>query len=345
MRQVTLGRSGLEVSAVGFGGIPIMRVPDDEAVRVIRTALDLGVTLLDTAAGYGDSQKKIGRAIAGRRDGLVLATKSGQRTKERILADIDRARGELGVDCIDLFQLHGVSRQDQWDQMRGPDGSLEGLLEAREKGWIDHIGFSSHSLELARDLCGEEVFETVQFGFNMVEREPADELIPAARAANVGFLVMKPLCGGQYDDAELAFKFLNGYPDLVAIPGIEHVEEIEQIVSIVDSGAVLEGDELARAEKVAAELGKLFCRRCGYCEPCPQGVPILTAMSFEGIMKRLPPERGLAGPAKAVAERAGNCIECGQCQEKCPYDLPIIEQIKEALASARRMLEEASQAG
>jgi len=78
MQKVVLGKTGLEVSAVGFGGIPIMRVPQDRAVAIIRRALDLGVTFIDTAAGYADSQTKIGLAIKGRRDGLVLATKSGR---------------------------------------------------------------------------------------------------------------------------------------------------------------------------------------------------------------------------------------------------------------------------
>jgi predicted aldo/keto reductase-like oxidoreductase len=339
MRTVVLGKSGLEVSAVGFGGIPIMRVSQAEAVRTIHAALDLGVTFLDTAAGYADSQQKIGKAIAGRRDGLVLATKSGQRTREGILADVERARSEMAADCIDLYQLHGVSQPAKWKEMSGPGGALEGLLEAREKGWIAHIGFTSHSLDVATELLDEEVFETVQFPFNMVTREPAESLIPKARANGLGFIAMKPMCGGQYDDAELAFKFLNGYPDVVPIPGIERPEEIEQIAPIVASAAVLEGEELARAEKVAADLGKLFCRRCGYCQPCPEGVPIITAMGFESLLKRLSRERVAAGAARAIVEKAPNCVECGECEKKCPYDLPIIETVKKSLEAARAMVE------
>jgi len=339
MRTVVLGRSGLEVSAVGFGGIPIMRVSQAEAVRTIHAALDLGVTFLDTAAGYADSQQKIGKAIAGRRDGLVLATKSGQRTREGILADVERARREMGADCIDLYQLHGVSQPAEWEEMQGPGGALEGLLEARDKGWVAHVGFTSHSIDVAMDLLDEEAFETVQFPFNMVTREPAESLIPKARANGLGFIVMKPMCGGQYDDAELAFKFLNGYPDLVPIPGIERPEEIEQIAPIVASGAVLEGEELARAEKVAADLGKLFCRRCGYCQPCPEGVPITTAMVFDGLLKRLSRERVASGAGRAIVEKAPNCVECGECEAKCPYDLPIIETVRKSLETARAMLE------
>jgi len=342
MRRVTLGKSGLEVSAVGFGGIPIQRVSSTDAARAIRAALDAGVTFFDTAAGYGDSQVKIGRAIRGRRDGLVLASKSGRRTREEFLADVERSRAELGADAIDLYQLHGVNDDAKWDQVRAPGGALEGLLEARERGWVGHVGFTGHSLDLAVRLVGEaDAFETVQFPFNLVTAEPADELVPLARRRNVGFIVMKPLCGGQYDDADLAFRFLNGFPDLVPIPGIERPGEIEQIAGIVESGETLTGGARERAEAIADELGKRFCRRCGYCEPCPEGVPIRLAMVFDSFVKRFPPEKLATGPAQAVADGAPRCVECGQCETKCPYDLPIIETVKASLAKARAAIDEA----
>ena len=154
---------------------------------------------------------------------------------------------------------------------------------------------------------------------------------------------MKPLCGGQYDSARLAFKFLNGYPDLVPIPGIEQPEEITEIVPIVESGDVLTGAERTEAEQIASKLGKLFCRRCGYCHPCPQGVPIIQAMVFESLVRRIPTQRVLTGPAKNVSEKATSCNECGQCEEKCPYELPIIETIKHSLESARKFIEDRGQ--
>ncbi len=340
MRQVVLGKSQLKVSAVGLGGIPIQRVSLDEAVQTVRAALDAGVTLIDTAAGYTDSQSKIGVAIKGRRDGLVLASKSGQRSRDGFLADIERARRELGVDTIDLYQLHGVSTPQTWDTVSAPGGALEGLLAARDKGLIGHIGFSSHSLDMALRLVTEKVFETIQFPFNLVTAEPAEKLIPLARSRSLGFIVMKPLCGGQYDNAELAFKYLNGFPDLVPVPGVETAEQIRQIVQIVDSGATLQGSEKAQAERIAASLGKLFCRRCGYCQPCPQGVPIVNAMVFEGFLRRFPLSKILDGPGKGVIEKASLCNECGECEEKCPYHLPIRETVKRAGELARKFAAE-----
>jgi hypothetical protein len=336
MRKVTLGRSGLEVSAVGFGGIPIQRLGEAEAVGVVRAALDLGVTFIDTAAGYADSQAKIGKAIAGRREALVLASKSGQATRDGILADVEASRRAMGVDVVDLYQLHGLSSREKWQAVRSPGGALEGLIEARDRGWIGHAGVTSHSLDLSLELVEEERFETIQFPFNLVTSEPAEELIPKSRELGLGFIVMKPLCGGQYDDAELAFRFLNAYPDLVPIPGIERVEEIEQIVPVVASGETLTGEAKARAERIAADLGKQFCRRCGYCMPCPNGVPIQWAMVFESLVKRLPRERVTAF-AKRMVEELPQCTDCAACEEKCPYDLPIRVKIKEALEQARRI--------
>jgi predicted aldo/keto reductase-like oxidoreductase len=338
MRKVVLGKSGLEVSAVGLGGIPIQRIGVEDAVRVVRHALTLGVTFIDTASGYSDSQQKIGAAIRGRRDGLVLATKSGDRTRDGVLRDVERSRQEMGADVIDLYQLHGVSDRPAWEKVKGPGGALEGLLEARGAGHVAHIGVTSHHLGLTLEMVEHPAFETVQFPFNLVTSEPANQLIPKARELGLGFIVMKPLCGGQYDNARLAMKFLNGYPDLVPIPGIERVEEIEEIVSLVESRATLQGAERAEAEAIAASLGKLFCRRCGYCQPCPQGVAITLAMTFDGALKRMPPERLAESWAPAVAKVPDQCIACGECEKKCPYHLPIIETIKRTAALARAML-------
>jgi len=337
MRRTTLGRTGLEVSAVGFGGIPIQRVSEADAAGAIHAALDLGVTFIDTATGYTDSQRKIGAALEGRPERVVLASKSGATTKDAAIADIERSCAEMRVEQIDIYQLHGVNSPERADAMLGPGGSLEGLLAARDRGLVGHVGFTSHSLEMALELVEMAEFETIQFPFNLVTSEPADELIPKARERGLGFIVMKPLCGGQYSDAGLAFKFLNGYPDLVPIPGIEAPEEIQEIVGIVESGDKLTGESKERAEQVARDLGKRFCRRCGYCEPCPNGVPCQQAMIFDSLVARLSPE-GVAGAAWRIVETAPACTECGECEAKCPYDLPIIETVKASLEKARALL-------
>ncbi|MFW6061708.1 MAG: aldo/keto reductase [Planctomycetota bacterium] len=341
MRTVTLGKTGLEVSAVGFGGIPIQRVSEAEAVATIHRTIELGVNFIDTAAGYGDSEAKIGKAIAGRRDGLVIATKSGEATAEGVLEEIEQSRRAMGIDVIDLFQFHGVNNREKWEKIQGPGGAMEAVLALRDKGVLAHVGVTSHSLDLSLELVDFPEFETIQFPFNLVTNEPADELIPRARANGLGFIVMKPLCGGQYENANLAFKFLNAWSDVVPIPGIERAEEIEEIAEIVASGETLQGEEKARAEQIAADLGKLFCRRCGYCMPCPHDVPIMLSMIFDSFLKRFPEEKLLNGPVKAVLENNGNCVECGICETKCPYDLPIREKVAESLDRAACVAEQA----
>jgi len=204
MRKVTLGCTGLEVSAVGFGGIPIQRVSEADAAGAIHAALDLGVTFIDTATGYSDSQRKIGAALEGRREKVVLASKSGATTKDAAIADVERSCAEMRVEHIDIYQLHGVNSPERRDAMLGPGGSLEGLLVARDRGLVGHVGFTSHSLDMALELVEIPEFETIQFPFNLVTSEPAEALIPKARERGLGFIVMKPLCGGQYSDAELA---------------------------------------------------------------------------------------------------------------------------------------------
>lgn len=340
MRTVVLGKSGLEVAAVGFGGIPIMRVDTDQAVRTIRRALDLGVNFIDSAIGYGDSEVKVGQAIKSRRDGLVLASKSRAQTRADVLRDVDRSRAAMGADVIDLYQLHNCSTEAERARILAPGGALEGLVEARDAGRIGHIGVTSHNLAVAIKLLDEPAFETIMFPFNLVTREPADELIPKARGNNVGFIVMKPLCGGQYDNARLAFKFLNGWPDLLTLPGIEKPGEIEQIVEIVSTGEPLAGAELAEAERIADRLGKLFCRRCGYCQPCPQDVPIQLAMVFRSFEKRFPRQELIRRFAVKVAQQGAQCIECGLCETKCPYHLPIIETVKKSTARAKEIISE-----
>ncbi len=339
MEYTVLGKSGLRVSRVGFGGIPIQRVSESAAVEALHAATDEGVNFIDTAAGYGDSQRKIGAAIRDmKRSDLVIASKSPKAGAVEILDDIQKALNELGTDYIDLYQLHGVGSREKWDRVRAVGGALEGLRRARADGLIHHIGFSSHSLDIALELIEIEEFETIQFPFNLVTREPAEKLIPRSREREVGFIVMKPLCGGQYDDAGLAFRFLNEYPDIVPIPGIETPDQIREIAEVVGSGETLQGDQLTAALDISERLGKRFCRRCGYCEPCPQGVPIQECMIFSTFIKRLPEEKVKAGPAAKVVEKAVGCTRCGACEAQCPYDLPIMDSVRMSLEEARDIL-------
>ncbi len=332
MQTIELGTTGLMVSEVGFGGIPIQRLSEEEAVRVVRHCLDLGVTFLDTAHAYTTSQARIGKAIAGRRQGLVLATKNhgldGETFRERMEISFDR----LGLQHIDLYQLHNVTEEEELESILVPGGPLDVAREAKAAGRIGHIGVTSHSPEMAKTLVKSGHFETLMFPFNFIMREPAEDLIPLCRERGVGFIAMKPMGGGLLEKATLAFKFLRQYPDALPLVGIQAFEEIEQIVAVMEGPAELTEAEEAEMARLREELGTRFCRACGYCQPCPQEISISSVLRLRSHAKRFSAERFFGEWGQSMVAKAETCVECGDCEPRCPYDLPIREMIRENVA-------------
>lgn len=335
MKTVRLGKTGLQVSRIGFGGIPIQRLTEDEAVKVVQRCLDLGVTFIDTANAYTTSEERIGKAlaaIAGRRKQVVIATKTGGRDKATALEHLELSLSHLNTDYIDLWQFHGVSTFEAYEQVLGPGGAMEAAQEALQAGKVRHVGITSHSMDVALKAVASGHFETIQFPFNFVTSEPADRLVPLAQEHDVGFIAMKPFAGGMLDDANLAIKYLLQFDGVVPDPGIEKAEEIEEIVGIVNGPWEMTPQERQEMERFRAEVGTRFCRRCEYCQPCPQGVRISTLMNVRSFWKRFPRERFIGGWVAEAVESGRNCIECGECEEKCPYHLPIREMIAENVA-------------
>jgi predicted aldo/keto reductase-like oxidoreductase len=180
------------------------------------------------------------------------------------------------------------------------------------------------------------LFETIQFPLNFVTNEAADELVPLAREHDVGFIAMKPFAGGNLRDANLAIKYLLQFDNVVPDPGIERVEEIEEIVDIVNGSWELTQQDRRKMEAIRAELGKRFCRHCGYCMPCPQEVDIRMLMIMRIIWKLWPREAFIEWMGEVVAG-AQECIQCGECETKCPYHLPIREMFVENIEFYERV--------
>ena len=334
MRTARLGRTGLDVSRVGLGGIPIQRLTEDEAIQVVDRCLELGVTFIDTANGYTTSEERIGKALAAssvERARVVIATKTPARDRATARKHLKLSLKRMGVDTIDLWQFHNISTFEAYEQVLGPDGAMETAQEALETGQIRHIGITSHSMEIAMEAVPSGHFETIQFPFNFVTHEPAAKLVPLAQAHNLGFIAMKPFAGGMLDDATLAIKYLLQFEGVVPDPGIESIEEIEEIASIVAGPLELTPDERQEMERVRAEVSPHFCRRCGYCEPCPQGVRISLVVNLRSFWRRYSPAHFRRGWLATGVESGRNCIECGECEEKCPYHLPIREMLAENL--------------
>ncbi len=329
MEKIRLGKTEMMVSKLGFGGIPIQRLADDEAVAVVRRCLDLGVTYIDTANGYTTSEERIGKAISGRREGLTLATKTHALTSEGVERDLTLSLKRLCVESIDLYQFHGVNSFKALETVLDPKGPRTVLEKAKRTGTIKHIGITSHSMDVAKEAVKTDRFETIMFPLNFITNEAVNELLPLCREHDVGFIAMKPLAGGMLDNAVIAFKYLFQFPGIIPIPGIQEIHEIEEIIRALEGPWEMTEAEQQEMQRLREELGTRFCRRCQYCQPCTEEIPIQTVMISRSFVRRQTPERFFSGDLSDAMEKAANCTECGECEEKCPYHLPIIEMLAE----------------
>lgn len=326
MQYRMLGKTGLKVSRMGFGGIPIQRIDREGTKKLMHQLKEAGVNFLDTARGYTVSEEYLGYGLEGSRDSFVIATKSMARTREAMAADIDTSLKNLRTDYIDLYQIHNAT-PEQLEQVMAPGGALEALQEAKAAGKIGHIGLTAHSLDTFRLALEQEWVETFMFPYNIVETQ-AEALIAQAAKKNIGFICMKPLAGGAIENATLALRYICADDNVtVVIPGMAAGEELAQNLAAVSDESPLTAEEKAGFLAVREQLGTNFCRRCNYCQPCSAGINISGAFLFDGYLQRY----GLGEWAKerynAMATHASDCIGCGACEDRCPYHLPIREML------------------
>lgn len=327
LRTKILGSTGLKVTALGFGGIPIQRVSEEESVAIVRRCYELGMNFFDTARAYGVSEERVGKALEDVREKVVIATKSGRRTAEGIEEELAISLKNLRTDYIDIYQLHNLSTREQWEKVREPDGALEAVMKAKEEGKIHHISVTSHDPVLSLELVASGLFETLMIPFNYLTPKPAEELFPLCKKHNVGIINMKPFGGGAFSNANTALKYVFNNPDVdVVIPGVMSIAEVEENWSIYDGDLTLTREELELIEIDKEELGTQFCRACGYCQPCPQEIPITYLMRAEKqFLRRMGWRPGTAERMTEAVEKGETCIQCRVCESRCPYELPISE--------------------
>lgn len=332
-----LGKTNLEVTIVGFGGIPIQLETEENAIAAVRRCYDLGVNFFDTARGYSNSEERIGKALEGRP--CIIATKSGDRDPEAVYQDVLRSLQNLRRDRIDLYQLHGVNDDEELEGALAPGGALEGLLRARDEGKIAHIGITGHRRETLVNAVRQcQEFATVQVPFNLVETELLDTLLPLCQERDVGTIAMKPVGGGNFTNPPLALKWCLNQPISTAIPGMANVQEVEEDLAVA-SDPTITPEEREQLELMRSELDQRTCRRCRYCEPCPNGVQIGMLLHGRSIVRRMGPQRWIEWGALDIIASAEKCTECGECLPKCPYHLPIPELIREHVAHYRTIPE------
>lgn len=329
MEYRVLGKTGLKVSAVGFGGIPIQRIEGAGVRPLMERLVEKGVNYIDTARGYTVSEEYLGAALAGGlRDKFILATKSMSRDYESMARDIEISLKNLQTDHIDLYQLHNIKTDADFALAFSDKGAVAAIQDAMRAGKVGHLGATAHSAESFQKLLGYPEIETIMFPYNIVENQGA-ELMEQARRQNVGVIAMKPLAGGNITDGTLAVRYILQNPNVTtAIPGMATLEEVEQNTRAAELTGPLTDEEEAAVAAVRAQLSGNFCRRCGYCAPCTVGIDIPGLFVLEGYLRHYDLEGWARQRYAANAVKASACIGCGQCEARCPYDLPIREKLK-----------------
>jgi len=364
MKKRRLGRTGLWVTVIGFGGIPIIALSREQAKQVVRYAFERGINYFDTARAYGDSEEKIGAALRDVRDEVILATKTHQRTKEDAArAGLKQSLKNLQTDHIDLVQLHGVDNEETLKKAMGPEGSLMALEEAKAQGKVDYVGISGHNPFVLAKAAKTGKFDTVLVPLNVLDRRASEELIPLARETDTGVVIMKAMggCGAplQYpqwgarflgkpevdwpdpsefaahfgkDGAERArrsLRFVMAHDISTVIPGLRSTEEVDYVVKVAEDFECLTDEE-----KNNYRFGDLppepFCRECGLCMPCPDGVEIPTILRWQVYNSFYKIQKWTRDQYPKLRTRVNSCTECGKCEEKCPYHLPVVKMLREA---------------
>jgi len=331
MEKVRLGKTNLIVTKLGWGGIPIQRVGEREAVSVIRAVIEMGVDFLDTARAYTNSEHRIGLALQRIDRPVILSSKSLVRTA-KIYNEVHESLKQMKVKKVNIYHLHGVSNLEEYEKLMAPGGAYESLNRARDEGFIDHIGITSHNLQVLERAIEEGHFEVIMACYSFLEPDAAQKVFPLAKEREIGILAMKPFSGGVIDEAGPALRFVLSTPDIVPIPGSETLEKAHENWKIFTEGYSLTEKDKERMETVKREFDRQFCRRCDYCQPCSEKINIQFALGLKTIVKRFGAQAGELGWMKDLIEKARNCSECGDCLPRCPYELPIPDMIKENLA-------------
>jgi aryl-alcohol dehydrogenase-like predicted oxidoreductase len=317
MQQIIFGRTGLTVSRTGFGCIPIQRIPFEESTALLQYAYEQGLTLFDTANAYTNSEERIGIALHHVRGNIVLCTKSSP-SPDKLMSNIENSLRMLQTDYIDVFQFHNppfVPRPGE------EDGLYELALKAKAQGKIRHIGITSHSKDLAREAVLSGLYDTLQYPLSYLSTDEELSLIDLCREHRVGLLAMKGLCGGLLTNAKAAFAFLRNYENVVPIWGIQKMRELEEFLSYEENPPLMDGSLQSAIKADRAELSGSFCRSCGYCLPCPAGIPIPNAARITFLLRRTVKANFLTQEWQNNMRLIDNCTGCGHCKAKCPYGL------------------------
>ena len=316
--KVRLGRTQIVVDKNGFGALPIQRVDDETAVKILRSAFEGGIRFFDTSRAYSDSEHKLGLAFEKIRDQLFISTKTAATRGEELFKDLEQSLKNLKTDYIDIYQFHNPAFCP-----KPGDGSglYEAALEAKKQGKIRHIGITNHRLHVAEEAIESGLYETLQFPFCYLATEKEEALVKACEKADMGFIAMKALSGGLITNSAAAYAHAAGFENVLPIWGIQRQSELDEFLSYIKNPPVMTKKLAAVIEKDRRELAGEFCRGCGYCMPCPAGIEINNCARMSLLLRRSPTAGHLTKETQEKMEKIKNCLHCNRCKAKCPYGL------------------------
>ncbi|MBO5166063.1 MAG: aldo/keto reductase [Lachnospiraceae bacterium] len=318
MQTVRLGKTELTVSKNGFGALPIQRISKADAVYLLRKAFDNGINYFDTARWYTDSEEKMGEALAGVRDKIIISTKTGATDTKQFWNDLETSLTGLKTDYIDIYQFHNPAFCPKPGEA---DGLYEAMLEAKKQGKIRHIGITNHRLAVAKDAIASGLYETLQFPFSYLASEEEVKLVEACRQADIGFIAMKALSGGLITDSATAYAYLAEFDNVAPIWGVQRENELDEFISYQTNPPLLTAERRSKIEADKRTLSGEFCRGCGYCMPCPAGIEINNCARMSLLLRRAPQATYLTDEWKEKMKKIENCLHCNKCMAKCPYGL------------------------
>ena len=333
MSMVTLGSTGITVDKNGFGALPIQRIPKQDAVALLHRAYDGGIRFFDTARAYTDSEEKLSAAFGTMREKVFISSKTMATTVEQFRADLEQSLKWLGY--IDIYQFHNPAFVP-----RPGDGTglYEEMLRAKAEGKIRHIGFTNHRLNVALEAIESGLYETLQFPFCYLATEKDLEIVTRCKEAGMGFLAMKALSGGLITNSRAAYAWLDQYPGVLPIWGVQKQTELDEFLAYIGQPPVLDETLTAVIEQDKQQLAGGFCRGCGYCMPCPAGIEINNCARMSLMVRRSPTAGWLGQMGQEKMKKIEGCLDCGQCKAKCPYGLDTPALLRENYEDYKRIL-------
>jgi len=322
-----LGKTELKVNRNGFGALPVQRVPEAGAVRLLHKAFNGGITFFDTARLYSDSEIKLGKAFgAGEmRSRVVIASKTMASDVAGFRRDLETSLRNLQTDYLDLYQFHNPPVCPKPDD---ESGLYDAMTDAVAKGMVRHIGITSHKLAVADEAIDSGLYETLQFPFNYLSGSQEMALVRKCKEQDMGFIAMKAMSGGLITDSKAAYTFIAGHDNVLPIWGIQRESELDEILSYIENPPEADDCVRYRIESDRRELQGEFCRGCGYCLPCPAGIEIYTCARMSLLLRRSPSEQYLTPEGQAKMRLIENCSHCNSCVSRCPYSLNTPELLR-----------------